>query len=111
MKTMIAQYAIVLILLTARKRITQAVVKDEIVEFDEIFYLCPAGEADDNTFVPAGLMDENLLRARDAYRRKKGLLSSEEIASLSHQSQSNTRTSSPSSMLSPQRTFASLPVA
>ena len=65
-----------------RKRITQAVVKDEIVEFDEIFYLCPAGEADDNTFVPAGLMDENLLKARDAYRRKKGLLSSDEIASI-----------------------------
>lgn len=66
-----------------RKAIAQAIVKGEVVDYEEIYFLCPISDVDgENTFVPAGLMDENLLRARDAYRVKKGLLTSKEIAAI-----------------------------
>ncbi|MHC1719567.1 MAG: type II TA system antitoxin MqsA family protein [Clostridiaceae bacterium] len=68
--------------LEMRKRLTQAIVKDEIVDYEEIYYLCPVSEEEENEFVPASLMDENLLRARDAYRVKKGLLTSKEIVEI-----------------------------
>lgn len=58
-----------------RKRQSQARIKDEIVDFEEIYYLClcpePVGEEDE--FTPAGIVDENLNRARNAYRRRHGL--------------------------------------
>ena len=63
-----------------RKRITQAVVKDEVVDYEQVYYLCPLSDEEENEFVPAGVMDENLLRARNAYRAKKGLLTSEDIS-------------------------------
>lgn len=62
-----------------RRRTTQAIIKGEVVDYEETYYLCPQGEPDENEFVPAALMDENLLRARDSYRAKKGLLTSREI--------------------------------
>lgn len=68
--------------LEKRKRITQAIVKDETVEYEEIYFLCPLCNEEENEFVPAGLMDENLLRARNAYRKKKSLLTSEEIINI-----------------------------
>lgn len=68
--------------LEQRKRLTQSIVKDETVDFEEIYFLCPLCDEEENEFVPAGLMDENLLRARDAYRQKKGLLTSDEIAEI-----------------------------
>lgn len=68
--------------LELRKRLTQSIVKDEIIDYEEVYYLCPLSDEEENEFVPAGLMDENLLRARDAYRRKKGLLTSNEIAGI-----------------------------
>lgn len=69
-------------LLEQRKRLTQSIVKDETVDHEEVYFSCPLSDDDENEFVPAGLMDENLLRARDAYRRKKGLLTSNEIANI-----------------------------
>ncbi|HZK71600.1 MAG TPA: type II TA system antitoxin MqsA family protein [Clostridia bacterium] len=65
--------------LEMRKRQTQAILKGEKVDYEEVYYLCPISDEDENEFVPASLMDENLLRVRDAYRMKKGLLTSEEI--------------------------------
>lgn len=65
-----------------RKRETQAVVKDEIVNYEQVYFCCTQSDEDENEFVPAGVMDENLLRARNAYRIKKGLLTSEEIAQI-----------------------------
>ncbi len=65
-----------------RKRLTQAVIKDETVEYEEMYFLCPFTDEQENEFVPAGMMDENLLKARDAYRAKKRLLTSEEIAEI-----------------------------
>src|SRR5665647_2198632 len=68
--------------LEKRKRITQTIVKDETVEYEEIYFLCPLCNEEENEFVPAGLMDENLVRARNAYRKMKSLLTSEEIVSI-----------------------------
>ncbi len=69
-------------LLEVRKRVTQAIVKGEVVDYEEVYYLCSLSDDDENEFVPAGVMDENLLRARNAYRTKKGLLTSNKIAEI-----------------------------
>mgnify|MGYP000902489745 FL=1 len=65
-----------------RKRYTKSLVKDEAVEYEELYCRCPLTDEEENEFVPAKVMDENLLRARDSYRVKKGLLTSEEIAEI-----------------------------
>lgn len=62
-----------------RKRDSQALVRGESVSFEETYYLCPDGGYVDDGYAPAVIMDENLLRARDAYRTKHGLLTSTEI--------------------------------
>ncbi len=62
-----------------RKRITKGLVKKEVVTYEELYYVCPLTDVEENEFVPAKLFDENLLRARDSYRKHKGLLTSEEI--------------------------------
>lgn len=68
-------------ILERRTRTTQAIIKKEVVSYEEIYFFCPNRVNDDeNEFVPAGLNDENLLRARNAYRKMKGLLTSYEIA-------------------------------
>lgn len=69
-------------LLEMRKRFTQGLVKDEIVDYEEVYYLCPLSYEEENEFIPAGIMDDNLLRARDAYRILKGLLTSNDIAKI-----------------------------
>jgi putative zinc finger/helix-turn-helix YgiT family protein len=63
-----------------RKRIAQAVVKDEVVDYEQVYYYCPLSGEEENEFVPAGVMDENLLCARNAYRAIKGLLTSDDIS-------------------------------
>lgn len=68
--------------LEKRKRDTQGIVKGEISDYEEIYYLCPITEKEENEFVPAGIMDKNLLMARDAYRTSKGLLTSSEITEI-----------------------------
>lgn len=67
-------------LLEQRKRLTQSIVKNEIVDYEEVYYVCLLSDDEENEFVTAGIMDENLLRARDAFRQRKGLLTSSEIA-------------------------------
>lgn len=59
-----------------RKRFTEGLVKDEVVEYEEVYYQC---NIQDDEFVPAKILDENLLKARDAYRIKHKLLTSEQI--------------------------------
>lgn len=63
-------------------RTTQGLVKDEVVDYEETYYFCNNSDHEENEFVSAKMMDINLLNARDAYRRKKGLLTSEEIAEI-----------------------------
>jgi len=59
-----------------RKKITQSLVKNEPIEYEQFYYYCPI---EDEEFVPGKIMDENLLRARNEYRKKKALLSSDDI--------------------------------
>lgn len=58
--------------LEKRKRLTQCVIQDKIVDYEEIYYLCQLTDKNENEFVNAGLMDENLLRARNAYFERYG---------------------------------------
>ena len=62
-----------------RKRLIQSLVKNEPVEYEQVYYYCPI---EDEEFVPSKIMDENLLRARDEYRKRKALLSSNDIKEL-----------------------------
>ena len=51
-------------------------IKGEIVQYDKIVYYC---DIEEEEFCPRKLMDNNLLEARNVYRRMKGLLTSKEI--------------------------------
>ncbi|MCH5342426.1 MAG: DUF4065 domain-containing protein [Acetatifactor sp.] len=54
-------------------------VKEEEVEYQKTVYYC--GQSDEE-FTPADIMDVNLLKARDAYRRKKNFLTSGDIKAI-----------------------------
>lgn len=62
-----------------RKRTTTTIMKGEEVTYDERFYFCGYADADENEFETGKMINENLLNARNAYRIKKGLLTSDEI--------------------------------
>ncbi|WP_159429568.1 type II TA system antitoxin MqsA family protein [Anaerobranca californiensis] len=62
-----------------KKKISKAKIKDKLVEYEQIVYYCVE---EDEDFVPSKIMDENLLKARDAYRASMGLLTSEEIKNI-----------------------------
>ncbi|ERJ11078.1 type II TA system antitoxin MqsA family protein [Haloplasma contractile] len=66
-------------LVEKRTRQTQALVKGEVVNYEEIYFLCDESKEEENEFIPAGIMDQNLLQVRDAYRKEKNLLTSSEI--------------------------------
>jgi len=58
-------------------------VKGEIVECIVEYYRCPITDFEDgNSWTPGGMLEGNLLRARDAYRAQHGLLSSDEIIAI-----------------------------
>lgn len=54
-----------------RQRNTQSLVEGEAVYFNEIYFLCNECDENENEFVSAGILDQNLLRARDAYQQIK----------------------------------------
>lgn len=55
---------------------TKALIKNKPVEYKEIYYFCLESNEE---FYPEEIMDENLLKAKDSYRRLNGLLTSSEI--------------------------------
>lgn len=65
-----------------RLRETQALFKGDVVNYEEVYFLCDHADDEENEFVPAKVMDSNLLKVRDAYRTMKGLLTSNEIAEI-----------------------------
>ncbi len=65
-----------------RKRITTATVKGEEVAYEERFYFCVNADEDENEFETGAMTNENLLNARNAYRVKMGLLTSDEIVAI-----------------------------
>lgn len=66
-------------LLEKRTRKNKVKIKEDLIEYDEVYLLCPETDEEENEFVTAKMMDENLIKARDNYRRKHGLLTSTEI--------------------------------
>ncbi len=68
--------------LELRTRISLARVKDGEVEYEESYYVCPNSPEDENEFVDGKTHNMNMLNARNMYRVKMGLMTSEEIAKL-----------------------------
>ena len=65
-----------------RKRITTTIIKGEEVTYEERFYFCANADEEENEFETASMANENLLNARNAYRIKMGLLTSDEIVEI-----------------------------
>ena len=65
-----------------RKRIATTLMKGEEITYEERFYFCANADEEENEFETAGMTHENLLKARNAYRRKMGLLTSDEIVEI-----------------------------
>jgi len=65
-----------------RIRETQALFKREIVDYEEIYFVCDRSHEEDNEFVSAKVLDSNLLKVRDAYRLAHDLLTSSEISEI-----------------------------
>lgn len=65
-----------------RKRLTTITLKGEEVSYEERFYFCANIEGDENEFETGSMTNENLLRARNSYRVKHGLLTSDEIVEM-----------------------------
>jgi len=65
-----------------RKRNTWISIKGEDIIYEEQYFYCSNAREDENEFVTGAMSNDNLLKARDAYREKVGLLTSEEIISI-----------------------------
>ena len=65
-----------------RSHISEVLIKDETVSYEERFFYCSNAEEDENEFESGALASENHMRARNAYRVKKGLLTSDEIVAI-----------------------------
>lgn len=65
-----------------RKRTTTITLKGEEVAYEERFYFCANADEDENEFETGAMTNENLLNARNAYRVKMGLLTSDEIVAI-----------------------------
>lgn len=68
-----------------RKRNTTALIKRELVEYEESYYCCRKCDEGENEFVTSTMNKQNLLDARNVYRKAHGLLTSSEIVSIREQ--------------------------
>lgn len=62
-----------------RKRLATISLKGDTVTYEERFYFCSNAVEEENEFETGSMTNENLLNARNAYRIKHGLLTSDEI--------------------------------
>lgn len=65
-----------------RKRFATIILKGEEVTYEERFYFCANADTDENEFETGSMTNANLLNARNAYRVKNGLLTSDEIVAI-----------------------------
>ena len=65
-----------------RKRNATITIKGDKVTYEERFYFCANADEEENEFETASMTNENLLNARNAYRIKHGLLTSDEIVDI-----------------------------
>lgn len=63
-------------------RTTSTTIKGEVVSYQERFYYCTNSTEEECEFETGTMTNENLLSARNAYRKKHGLLTSEEIVDI-----------------------------
>ncbi len=68
-----------------RTRIAVTIIKDEEVNYPETYYLCSNSDEDESEFVTGVMENENLLNARNVYRKMHGLLASDEIVAIRDQ--------------------------
>ncbi len=65
-----------------RMRTAGIIIKEDEVFYEETFYCCPNMGDEENEFEMGPMINKNLMNARNAYRRKHGLLTSDEIVSI-----------------------------
>ena len=65
-----------------RTRMTNIIIRGEEVEYEETYFLCPNSDKEEQEFVTGQMENENLLKARNAYRRNHGLLTTDEIIAI-----------------------------
>ncbi|MCM1467137.1 MAG: DUF4065 domain-containing protein [Alistipes sp.] len=65
-----------------RKSFATAMIKGEEVSYERRFYFCANADEEENEFESGSMANENLLNARNAYRVKCGLLTSDEIVAI-----------------------------
>ena len=67
-----------------RKRTTSITIKNDKVSYEERYYFCQNAKAE-HEFEIGPMINENLLNAKNAYRKKHNLLTSDEIAGIRSQ--------------------------
>ncbi len=65
-----------------RKRFATITLKGDKISYEERFYFCANADDEENEFETGSMTNENLLNARNAYRVKHGLLTSDEIVAI-----------------------------
>ena len=65
-----------------RKRLNTSIIKGEKISYEEHFLYCENAKEGENEFETGSMTNYNLLNARNAYREKMGLLTSDEIVSI-----------------------------
>ena len=66
-----------------RTRIAKTIINGEEINYEETYYFCLNSDEDENEFVTGKMENENLLNARNEYRRIHELLTSDEIVAIS----------------------------
>lgn len=57
-------------------------IKNEKIVYPKTMYICHNSDDEENVFIPAKVMDDNLLKARDAYRKEHNMLTSKDIIAI-----------------------------
>lgn len=65
-----------------RERSASLTIKGDTVTYLEHYYYCPNADEDEQEFIPGKMMNANLLAARNAYRKKHNLLTSDEVVNI-----------------------------
>lgn len=65
-----------------RKRLAAITLKGDRITYEERYYFCANADEDESEFETGSMTNENLLNARNAYRVKHGLLTSDEIVAI-----------------------------
>ena len=65
-----------------RSRIAKTIIKGEEINYVENYYVCRNSNKDENEFVTGRMENNNLLNARNEYRKQHGLLTAGEIVGI-----------------------------